>query len=130
VESFLELGVVDDLVAVGWPLSTGAAQLTGSRRVVPRLGHEVTAKAEHVRPLPDSTQAGPLGQTDRRHRRLHELLGHAALAQLLGARAAAHDLLVRPVARVLRDVRRDLPGITRVIIRKADDRVKVDEARA
>jgi hypothetical protein len=75
VESFLELGVVDDLVAVGSPLSAGAAQLTESRRVVPRLGHEVTAKAEHVRPLPDSTQAGPLEHTDRRHRHLHELLG-------------------------------------------------------
>jgi hypothetical protein len=47
-----------------------------------------------VRPLPDSTQAGSLGQPDRRHRHLHELLGHAALAQLLGARATAGDLLV------------------------------------
>jgi hypothetical protein len=115
--SFSSSGVVADLVAVGSPLSAGAAQLTERRGIAAGLGDEVTAKAEHVRPLPDSTQAGPLRQTDCRHRHLHELLGHAALAQLLGARAAADDLLVRALAGVLRDVRRDLPAISRVVIR-------------
>jgi hypothetical protein len=99
------------LVLVGAVGGAVGAQLAERRGVAPRLGDEVPAEAEHVHPPRKTTQTAAVAEAQRRAGEVHEVIGHAAHAPLLGVAVAGGDLLVACLARVLRYVRRDLTGV-------------------